>query len=100
MFWPQEVDTTVSQEDMGGLHWGLHHYCGGVLVPGWLHVQVQVDDLPSHSTSPAHVWGTHLPCNLSACAQLPSNNVESVRVQISSFMVHQADRLAVNQLAA
>ena len=52
----QEVDTTVSQEDMGGLHWGLHHYCGGLLVPGWLHVQVQVDDVPSHSTSPAHVW--------------------------------------------
>ena len=70
VLWAQEVDTTVSQEDVGGLYWGLHHHCGGLLVPGWLHVQVQVDDVPSHSTSPAHVWGTHLPFNLSACAQL------------------------------
>ncbi len=56
MLWAQEADTAVSQEDMGGVHWGLHHYCGGLLVPGWLHVQVQVDDLPSHSTSPPHLW--------------------------------------------
>lgn len=40
VLWAQEADSAVPQEDMGGVHWRLlHHHCG-LLVPGWLHVQV------------------------------------------------------------
>ena len=53
VLWTQEAHPAVPQEDMGGVHWGLHHHCGGLMVPGRLHVQVQVDDLPTHSMSPA-----------------------------------------------
>jgi len=49
VFWASKADSAVAQEDVGGVHWGLHHDCGGFLVLGWIHVQVQVDDLPTYS---------------------------------------------------
>ena len=51
VLWAPQADSAVPQEDLGGVHWGLPHHCGRLLVPGWLPVQVQVDDLPPHGTA-------------------------------------------------
>lgn len=82
VLWAQEADSAVPQEDMGGVHWGLlHHHCG-LLVPGWLHVQVQMDDLPTNGgillSSHLHTFScrtrtvTRLSHLLPACLQYTS----------------------------
>ena len=57
VLWAPQANSAVPQEDLGGLHRGLPHHCGGLLVPGWLPFQVQVDDLPPHGTG-----SSSLPC--------------------------------------
>ena len=51
MFWAQEIDKAVPKEDLGGLHWGLPHNSGGLLVLVRLLVTLQMDDVSPHCES-------------------------------------------------